>query len=515
VDLPLEQSQRPFLVDFAGWAGHLAVVGAPQSGKSALLRTLVLALIATHTPDEVRVYGIDYGGGGLLSLGAAPHVGDVATRLVRDKVRRTISQVWSLVDERDARLRELGIESTDELRLRRAAGMVHPDLASDVFLVIDGWGGVRDEVEDLEYQLRDVAARGLRVGCHLVLTANRWQEIRPNLRDLISGRMELRLNDPGESEIDRRAAASLPRGVPGRAVGMDRNQLQVALPELGAPLQDVVGAAAAGWARDPAPAVRMLPARVTAADVTGAPLADGAVAVGVDEFELAPVAVDLGGADPHFLVIGDSESGKTTFLHSWLRGLQAQWGPERAMFLVVDYRRTLLEAVDPGQLWAYCGAAPQAVAAVNELASGIVGRYPPAGLSPQAIAARSWWSGPEFFVVVDDYDLVASPSGNPLMPLLDVLAQGRDLGLHLVLARRAGGMARAGLDPIINRLRELHSSGLILSGDPTEGPILGLHRATSQPPGRGLLVRRRTRAVLVQTVDATETAIPRMEEITA
>jgi S-DNA-T family DNA segregation ATPase FtsK/SpoIIIE len=515
VDLPLEQSQRPFLVDFAGWAGHLAVVGAPQSGKSALLRTLVLALIATHTPDEVRFYGIDYGGGGLLSLAAAPHVGDVATRVVRDKVRRTISQVWSLVDERDAQLRELGIDSIEELRSRRAAGLVHPDLASDVFLVIDGWGGVRDEVEDLEFQLRDVAARGLRVGCHLVLTANRWQEIRPNLRDLISGRLELRLNDPGESEIDRRAAASLPRGVPGRAIAMDRNQLQFALPELGAPLRDVVTAAAAGWARDPAPAVRMLPARVTPADVAGAPVADGAVPVGVDEFELAPVAVDLGGADPHFLVIGDSESGKTTFLRSWLRGLQAQWGPDRAMFLVVDYRRTLLEAVDPGQLWAYCGAAPQAVAAVDELAAGIVGRYPPAGLSPQAIAARSWWTGPEFFVVVDDYDLVTSPSGNPLMPLLDLLAQGRDLGLHVVLARRAGGMARAGLDPIINRLRELHSAGLILSGDPTEGPILGLHRATSQPPGRGLLVRRRARALLVQTVDATDTAIPQMEEITA
>jgi DNA segregation ATPase FtsK/SpoIIIE, S-DNA-T family len=56
-------------------------------------------------------------------------------------------------------------------------------------------------------------------------------------------------------------------------------------------------------------------------------------------------------------------------------------------------------------------------------------------------------------VVVDDYDLAASSSGNPLAPLAELLAQGRDLGLHLVLARRVGGMTRSSLDPVVGRLR--------------------------------------------------------------
>jgi S-DNA-T family DNA segregation ATPase FtsK/SpoIIIE len=226
------------------------------------------------------------------------------------------------------------------------------------------------------------------------------------------------------------------------------------------------------------------------------------VPVGVEELELAPVFLDLGGPDAHFQVFGDGESGKTTFLRSWLAGLAERADPSRAMFLVVDYRRTLLGAVRPEQLWAYCGAAPQAMAAMNELATGMVERLPPATLPPEAIASRSWWSGPEFYVVVDDYDLVASSPSHPLLPLVDLLAQGRDLGLHLVLARRVGGMARGGLEPVLSRLRDLHTPGLILSGDPTEGPVLGMHRAAAQPPGRGLLVRRRQRPVLVQTVDA-------------
>ena len=504
VDLPLEQEQRPFLLDFTGWAGHLAVVGAPQSGKSTFLRTLLLSLIATHTPDEARVYVVDYGGGTLFSLAGVPHVGDVAGRLEPEKVRRTVNEVWSLVDEREARFRELGVDSPETLRRRRAEGALPPEVSSDVYLVLDGWGAVRDELEDLEPLVRDIATRGLRVACHLVLAANRWQDVRPNLRDNMGGRLELRLGDPSESEINRRAALAIPAGVPGRALSPDTNQLQVALPRMGRPIEETVAASAAAWSRPGAPVVRLLPRRVTP-DQMPAPGRDAAagVPIGVDELELAPVHLDLGGADSHLLVLGDSESGKTTFLRSWMAGLQARQGADRAMFLVVDYRRTLLGAANPDRLWAYCGAAPQAAAAVRELAAGIVERLPSPNLSPEAIAARSWWSGPDFYVVVDDYDLVATSAGSPLAPLAELLAQGRDLGLHVILARRVGGMARAGLDPVLNRLRELQVPGLILSGEPGEGPIIGLHRATNQPPGRGLLVRRRHRPLLVQTVDAT------------
>jgi ESX secretion system protein EccC len=52
---------------------------------------------------------------------------------------------------------------------------------------------------------------------------------------------------------------------------------------------------------------------------------------------------------------------------------------------------------------------------------------------------------------------------------------------------------------VFGRLRELGSPGVLLSGDPGEGPLLGGTKAQSQPPGRGLLVRRGDRPVLIQT----------------
>ena len=52
---------------------------------------------------------------------------------------------------------------------------------------------------------------------------------------------------------------------------------------------------------------------------------------------------------------------------------------------------------------------------------------------------------------------------------------------------------------VFGRLRELGSPGILLSGDPGEGPLLGGAKAQPQPPGRGLLVRRGQRPLLIQT----------------
>jgi S-DNA-T family DNA segregation ATPase FtsK/SpoIIIE len=126
------------------------------------------------------------------------------------------------------------------------------------------------------------------------------------------------------------------------------------------------------------------------------------------------------------------------------------------------------------------------------------GRLPGPEVTPEQLRSRSWWTGPECFVLVDDYDLVCAGPSNPLLPLLDHLAQARDVGLHLVLTRRSGGAGRAMFEPVIQRLRELSSPGLIMSGDRDEGPLLGNVRPSAQPPGRGWLVTRKTGARLIQ-----------------
>jgi S-DNA-T family DNA segregation ATPase FtsK/SpoIIIE len=87
---------------------------------------------------------------------------------------------------------------------------------------------------------------------------------------------------------------------------------------------------------------------------------------------------------------------------------------------------------------------------------------------------------------------------NPLLAIADLIPQARDIGLHLILARSAGGAGRAMFEQIIQRVREMGTPGMVMSGSKDEGALLGGVKAQAQPPGRGFFVARRTGSKLVQ-----------------
>jgi ESX secretion system protein EccC len=509
VDKPAEQSRDVLVADLSGSAGHLLVVGASLTGKTTLLKTLIASFALTHTPLEAQFYCIDYGGGGLSPLAGLPHVGCVAGRQEPELVRRTVAAVAALLDERETRFKDSGIDSPEALRSRRGRGELDGDSWADVFLVIDNWPALRQDFEEVEAPLQEIASRGLGYGVHLVMTANRWVDVRSSLRESVGGRLELRLNDPTESAINRRAAENVAKGVPGRGITVDSLHFQTAMPRIDGSvdildqqrgLEDLVGGIDAAWKGPRARPVLVLPRLITVQELPEpvAGVKAAGVPIGLSERDLGVVRVDLVGGEPHFLVFGDGESGKTNFLRTFLLGLMSRVTSKEAQILVVDYRRTLLGIVPPEYLLGYAGAEPAATAQLTETAQVLTRRLPPADLSIERLRARSWWHGPDVFVVADDYDLVATPSGNPLLPLVPFLAQAKDVGLHVVVARRTGGASRGILEPLVLRIRELGTPGLLLSGDPQEGALLGSSRSAPQPPGRGLLVRRHERPSLVQ-----------------
>ena len=181
-----------------------------------------------------------------------------------------------------------------------------------------------------------------------------------------------------------------------------------------------------------------------------------------------------------------------------MRRVTDQWTPYDVRVLTIDFRRSLLGAVSEEHSIGYATSAPTARDMVAEVAQVMQSRLPGPDVTPAQLRDRSWWDGPELYLVVDDYDLVAAASPNPLAPLLEYLAQGRDIGLHLVLTRRSGGANRALFEPVLLRLRELATPGIVMDGDKGEGALVGAVKPGPQPPGRGWLVTRRRGTELVQ-----------------
>lgn len=515
VDLPYEQRRDPYLVDFSGAAGNGAVVGGPQTGKSVALRTLITSLALTHTPREVQFYVVDLGGGSLLSTAGLPHVGGVVTRARPDHLRRAVAEVDSVLAAREVRFRELGIESMAEYRRLQAAGdpRADGDAFGDVFLVVDGWGALREEFEDLEPRITAMAQRGLSLGVHVVVAAGRWADIRPALKDALGTRIELKLGDAYDSDIDRRTAAEVPAGRPGRGLTPTKRHFLTALPRIdgdGDPATlaqgyaRLVAAVTEAWPDAGAPAIRTLPEILPEAELLAltseAPRT--AIPLGINESALAPVYFDLE-RDQHLVAFADAEGGKTNLLKVLSSGIMGSYSSDEVRFVVLDYRRALLGHIPEDYLAGYAAAGTQASAYLNDLAVLLEGRLPGPDVTPEQLRARSWWTGRRIVVLVDDHDLAAG-GDNPLSLLRDLVPMARDIGLHVVVARRSAGASRAMFDGVLQAIRDSGAPVLVGSGAPDEGPIVGSVRLDpTLPPGRGRLVRRDGIA-LVQTALAAD-----------
>jgi DNA segregation ATPase FtsK/SpoIIIE, S-DNA-T family len=191
---------------------------------------LITALAVTHDPRSVQFYCLDFGGGVLASLRGWPHVGSVAGRADSQLARRMVTQLEAIVRSRETSFRDHGIESMEQYRQLMAQRAPTCDRFGDVFLVVDGWATLRREFETLEASITGLAAQGLSFGVHVVISASRWPEIRPALKDQIATRIELRLGDPADSELDRRRAQQVPEGNPGRGLSGDGMHMVIALP---------------------------------------------------------------------------------------------------------------------------------------------------------------------------------------------------------------------------------------------------------------------------------------------
>ena len=521
VDLPLEQRRETLVLDLSGAGGNFALVGGPQTGKSTALRTIVQALSLTYTPQEVQFYVMDFGGGTFAGFAGAPHVAGIATRDTEEVRTRMIAEIAAIMDDRERYFRAHGIDSMDTYRRGRLEGR-YDDGYGDVFLVIDGWGALRSEFDGLDRTVTTMMSRGLSLGVHLIVSAARWMDIRSEAQDIFGSRLELHTANPKESIVNREGAARIPKGRPGRGIDMVGHEMMIGLPRadddqnpstVSQGVTLTVAKIRESLVHGPGPKLRLLPENVTVAEILAQvpdpqilPHGGGDMILGVEESRLGPLLFNTR-AESHLYLFGDGKTGKTTFLRSIISEVTRLYTPGEAKILAIDMRRSLLGAIPEEYSLRYLTNHAEAMKQLRELAKFLRTRLPGSDVTAEQIRERTWWSGPEVWILVDDYDLVATSSGNPLMELIDLLPQAADIGLHVIITRRMGGASRAAYEKVLQMMNDLAVTGILLSGNPSEGAIINGVKPKRAVPGRAQVVHRELGVVAAQLANTPPASI--------
>jgi S-DNA-T family DNA segregation ATPase FtsK/SpoIIIE len=485
IDRPQEQRRAPLIWD-AGHDGHLAIAGAPGSGRTTALRTIVSAALEGPSPCHVHVLD---GGGRLRDLEALPGVGTVAPVTDVERVDRLLRH---LSQEGDA-----------------MAG----DAPPAVLLLVDGWEQALDAwypiehgrlADDLVRLARDGASRRTRIA----VTGGRAVLSGP-LGSLLTQRWLLRTADPTDLVVAGVPASSLPADMPPgrvlRVVAGAAEEAQVALldplarPSRPSPQGTGPPPAgdrpATGFSPPPGSSaasgrpplrLRQLPSHVDLGELLAAggsapvlgPGGPGYLPVGLGGDDAAPDGPPAGG--PGWLVAGAVGSGRSTALAVAGRMLLAGGRP------VITLARH-----DP-----LTGLARHGAVVVDPV------------VAPGALLARLD-AVPGATLLVDDASWLAGPLDELLLGRLDERDRGgeREPSSHDGGLTEAGGRWPGGTGPhilagctpgqaavsfrgVLPRLRDRRTGLLLGAVAPGDGEALGVQvpARPAGPPGRALLV---------------------------
>jgi DNA segregation ATPase FtsK/SpoIIIE, S-DNA-T family len=352
IDDPSNAQQRTLTLNLR--RGHTALFGASGWGKTTFLRALVLSLAATHSPEELHVYILDFGGRALEVLRNLPHVGAIILPDEEERVDRLLRRLDAELENRKQFLSQAQANSVFSYN----AQTENKPLPA-ILVIVDNFAEFRENFDTRMPLLTSLVREGLANGLHFVVTGEQTNTIPNRLFSLFTERLTLKLADATEY------ASVVGRGVPGIEeiqgrgfLAMDRRPLEfqtcipVALTEeerslgrdetkaLGALVDHLQEAWANGWsdaALRPAE-INTLRTFITLENILDTSVLpdDRPVAtVGINDADLQPALMDLS-QQPHFVISGQQLSGKTATLRSWILSLAYAYSPDQVAFVLID-----------------------------------------------------------------------------------------------------------------------------------------------------------------------------------
>lgn len=229
LDDPANQTQYPLVFDLTK-DGHVALFGAPGTGKTTILQTMVMALVRTYSPLDVNIYIMDFGGWSMNIFRQFPHVGGIANDNEDVKIEKMVQLLDRMLSERKQKFSDIGVNNLQGYK--QATGVRMPNIV----LMLDNFAPVLQLHPELDTFFIRLTREGGNYGMYFIVTTGTPMSLTFKINQNIKMSAAFSMADKSDyAGIVGKTGGLEPENVEGRGLikAMPPLEFQAALPIAG------------------------------------------------------------------------------------------------------------------------------------------------------------------------------------------------------------------------------------------------------------------------------------------
>ena len=209
-DDPEHQDQGVLTLDLT--AGNILFAGASQNGKTNMLQLIIRGISERYTPEEARIYILDFGTGFLCNYASLKHVGGVVKPTDDEKLVNLFRVLKEDLDKRKDKLSEMGLSSFSSYR---EAG--YREFPQEIIL-LDNYVSFKNIFDEYVEPLTELLRDGPSMGMVFVLTSPQAATFSYRLLTYFYNRYAFYANDDSDYGFILDHCRLRPDDLPGRMV---------------------------------------------------------------------------------------------------------------------------------------------------------------------------------------------------------------------------------------------------------------------------------------------------------
>lgn len=413
-DAPFLQMQGIQFVDFAE-NGHLGIYGAPGTGKTTMLKTLVTGLCMSYPPEDIHIYILDCGGWSMKALEGFPHVGGVALDVEEEKFSKFVMMITKEIQERKRLFLEHSVSSLGAYR--EVAGTMPA-----IIIAIDNMQALFELHQEMEQFFITLAGTGSTYGIYLVYTSNSTTGIKYKVLQNIQNAITFEMADKGDySGLVGKITGKVLSNIAGRAFikGNPPLEFQAALYAEGENereqmhhLTELMKKMNVAWTGKRPREIPVLPEKVLVSSMMGEYKIRNRIPIGISVKGIEIYHVDLS-ENYCFLATGNSRTGKSSLLKNMVSVMEQR--EDNRFFIFDSPAGVLKELHKPQRGYAVCNDAENVNKLLQELLQLLTERSKQINELKKANAQKvqEFVEGlPQLCIIIDDLKIFVDSVSN-------------------------------------------------------------------------------------------------------